>query len=71
MNESHVHDAQYGPLPDDVETQAFFPLTRSQVTKFLGEGIFVCRYLSTNKNSSLCPLRLCGESWLHYILNVP
>jgi hypothetical protein len=28
----------------------------------LGQNIFVCRYLPTNKNSSLCSPRLCGDN---------
>jgi hypothetical protein len=33
----------------------------NSVWGFLGTERFVCRYLPTNKTSSLCPPRLCGE----------
>jgi len=42
--------------------QAGIPIDENNPCEILlAQNILVCRYLPTNKNSSLCPLCLCGE----------
>ena len=49
------------PIPEDLGPVRVFVHHSSTCRGFEAE-FFVCRYLPTNKNSSLCPRRLCGEN---------